>query len=106
MWYILGYQTVGCFKDTSHHAIRTVEGTDPILDGPYETRKNAIVKCAVAAMRMGFRMFAVQNGGWCAASDTAPSTYYKYGTSSVCKSDGKGGPLANQVYAIRVKGKC
>ena len=100
VWYILGYETVGCYKDISHHAISTLEGTDPILDGSYETRKNAIVKCAVAAMKKGFWMFAVQNGGWCAASDTAPHTFNKYGKSTACRPGGEGGLWANQVYVI------
>ena len=46
-------------------------------------------------------MFAVQNGGWCAASLTAAKTFNKYGKSSACKSDGEGGPWANQVYVIK-----
>ena len=49
-------------------------------------------------------MFAVQNGGWCAASAIASFTYDMYGVSSACKPNGKGGPWANQVYVI--KGKC
>ena len=48
-------------------------------------------------------MFAVQNGGWCAASATAVKTFDKYGTSAACKGDGEGGPLANQVYVIKGK---
>ena len=81
-----------------------MEGKDPILDGSYGSRKNPITKCAVAAQRAGYRMFAVQNGGWCVASATAPQTYDKYGKSSDCKDDGEGGPWANQVYYI--EGKC
>ena len=96
-----GYQTIGCFKDTGNRAIQTLEGADPILDGSYSTRKNPIVKCAVAAMKRGYRMFAVQNGGWCAASSTAPQTYDKYGKSIACRSDGEGGPWANQVYLTK-----
>ena len=46
-------------------------------------------------------MFALQNGGFCASSATAQNTYDKYGPSSDCKDDGKGGPLANQVYAFQ-----
>ena len=46
-------------------------------------------------------MFAVQNGGWCAASATAPQTYDKYGKSSACKRDGEGGGWANQVYLTK-----
>ena len=46
-------------------------------------------------------MFAVQNGGWCASSGSAAETLNKYGKSSACKSDGGGGPWANQVYYIK-----
>ena len=94
------YFTIGCYKDTSNRAIQTLEGKDPILDGSYSSRINAIAKCAVAATSRGYSMFAVQNGGWCAASATAPQTYDKYGRSTACKPDGEGGPGANQVYRI------
>ena len=43
-------------------------------------------------------MFGIQDGGFCATSATAHETYNKYGESQDCKSDGKGGPWANQVY--------
>ena len=74
------------------------------MDGSYPSRENPIAKCAVAAMRAGYSMFAVQHGGWCAASATAVKTFDKYRKSSACKQDGEGGPWANQVYVI--KGKC
>ena len=90
---ISGYETIGCYKDTSNRAIPTLEGADAILDGSYSSRKNPIAKCAVAAMRKGYSMFAVQNGGWCAASATAPQTFDKYGKSAACKADGDGGPF-------------
>ena len=96
----LGYHTVGCYKDTSSRAIQSLEGTDPILDGSYGTRANPIAKCAAAAMRAGYSMFAVQHGGWCAASATAPRTFDKYGKSTACKADGEGGPWANEVYVF------
>ena len=98
-----GFETIGCFKDTSNRAIQPLEGKDSILDGSYGARKNAIAKCAVAAMRKGYKMFAVQHGGWCAASDTADQTFDKYGRSAACESDGEGGPWANQVYVIKGK---
>ena len=49
---------------------------DQILDKHCPHRENPIAKCAVAAMKQGYKMFAIQNGGWCAASKTAqkPST--------------------------------
>ena len=53
----------------------------------------------------GYRMFAVQNGGWCAASASAPQTYDKYGKSTACKGDGEGGPWANQVYELEGKSR-
>jgi len=98
-----GYDEVGCYKDTNNRSIPTLEGKDSILDGSYSSRTNPIAKCAVAAMRAGYRMFAVQNGGWCAASSSAPQTYDKYGKSTACKGDGEGGPWANQVYELEGK---
>ena len=94
----LVYGTVGCYKDASNPAIQTLEGTDSILDGAYSSRKNPIAKCALAAMRKGYRMFALQDGGSCASSVTAQQTYDKYGKSNTCMADGEGGPSANQVY--------
>jgi len=41
-----------------------------------------------------------QNGGWCASAEAGRDTYIKYGPSTACKADGKGGPWANQVYEI------
>ena len=70
------------------------------MDGSYPKRRDAIQKCARAARRRGYKVFAVQNGGWCASSATAQYTYNKYGLSKACKNDGKGGPWANQVYSI------
>ena len=46
-------------------------------------------------------MFAVQDGGWCASSALAASTFDTYGKLTACKADGKGGPWANQVYYIK-----
>ena len=105
MWfaYFLGYETIGCYRDTSTRAIPTLEGKDATLDGSYPSRANAIAKCAAAAMRAGYSMFAVQHSGWCAASATAPQTFDKYGKSTTCNADGEGGPWGNQVYIIKSK---
>ena len=96
----IGYHSVGCYRDTSSRVIQSLEGTDPILDGPYYYRVNPVAKCAVAAMRAGHSMFAVQDGGWCAASATAPLTFDEYGKSTACYGHGAGGPWANQVYIL------
>ena len=94
---------MGCFKDTGNRAITTIEGKDPLLKGRYRKRRNAVAKCAIAARRKGFHMFAIQNGGWCVASATAVRTFDKYGKSGACRNDGKGGPYANNVYVIKGK---
>ena len=68
---------MGCHKDTSSRAIEIMGGKDPILDGSYSSRSNSIPKCAVAAIRAGYSMIAVQNGGQCATSAAAVQTFDK-----------------------------
>ena len=92
---------MGCYKDTSNRAIQIIEGKDSILDGSYFSRTEPVAKCAVATMKAGYSMFAVQNGGRCAASATAPQSFDKYGISTACKTNGEGGRWANQVYLIK-----
>ena len=71
---------------------------DKELDGNYKLRKHAIIRCFKLATKKGMRVFAVQDGGWCAASKSM-TDYKKYGKSDRCK-DGKGGAWANSVYRI------
>ena len=82
-------------------AIPTLEGTDDILDGDYWTRSDPIYKCYKVAKKLGFKVFALQAGGWCASSSKAQKTFNKYGMASNCENDGEGGPNANQVYYIK-----
>ena len=91
---------MGCFKDGLDRAIPTIEGTDPVLDGGYWIRENPVAKCAVAARRKGFNVFAIQDGGWCAASATAEETYGIYGRSTDCLRGGEGGHFASDVYVL------
>ena len=95
------YKSIGCYKDTSDRAITTLEGADPNLTENFNSRTNVIEKCALAARKRGFHMFAVQYGGQCMASVTAEKTFNKYGKSDNCLNDGKGGRWANNVYIIR-----
>ena len=97
------YETLGCFKDTGNRAIPTLEGKDSILDGAYRARRDAINKCYKAAKKRGYKVFALQHGGWCASSASAEKTFDKYGNSPHCGKDGEGGPWANQVYYIKGK---
>jgi len=101
---LIDYTGVGCYRDTADRAIPPLEDTDPVLNGSafsYYNRQNAIVKCAVAARKRGFPAFALQDGGWCAASANALETFNKYGKSSECKNDGRGGYWANNVYVFQ-----
>ena len=101
---LIDYTSVGCYRDTADRAISTLEDTDSVLDGGalfYQNRENPIVKCAVAARKKGFPAFALQDGGWCAASVNVLETFNKYGKSSDCKNDGRGGPYANHVYVFQ-----
>ena len=92
-------KSLGCYKDTGRRAIPPMDGRNPLVKGFYRRRADAILKCALVALRFGFPVFAIQNQGWCATGPRARVTYRKYGRSNRCKN-GKGGPWANDVYQI------
>jgi len=94
--------SIGCFEDISwSRPIPSLEGQDPRLEGVnYKRRTDAIEKCAFVAKQRGYKVFALQDGGMCLSSSTAHKTFQRYGTSSKCKSDGRGGKEANHVYVI------
>ena len=78
-----------------------LEEKDPdVLDGDYKLRTDAIEKCALAAIKKKYHVFAIQKGGVCLVSGTLNPTFNKFGISQDCKSDGKGGPGASHVYVI------
>lgn len=79
-----------------------MEGTHELLKGSFLTRTDAVEKCAEVTRSRGWKVFAVQDGGWCASSPNAQRTYNKYGTALNCVN-GKGGMLANDVYIINGK---
>ena len=74
--------------------------------GDYKHRLFAIPECFKTAKTFGRYIFAIQDGGQCFTAKavweggTAPEEkqHELYGESTDCKDDGKGGPLANQVY--------
>ena len=63
-------------------------------------RENAIGKCALVAKKLGYKAFAVQDGGMCFSSSSAHKTFSIYGKSVKCKNNGKGGDEASHVYVI------
>ncbi len=92
------YESIDCFKDTGDRAIPMAEGTDPLLDGDYHLRTEAIEKCFQVAKKKCHKIFAVQDGGWCATGPDNGS-HAKYGANTECANK-KGGPWANDVYRI------
>eukprot|EP00058_Branchiostoma_floridae_P006984 XP_002592472.1 hypothetical protein BRAFLDRAFT_68958 [Branchiostoma floridae] len=87
-------------RDCSVYASNTVFG-DPCVD---HKKYLEVEYICLKALSRGFTVFAVQDGGWCAGSADGHSTYNRYGPSTDCAGDGKGGPWANDVYEITVSG--
>jgi len=96
---LVSVQRIGCFKDTARRAIPQMDGRSVLLRGNYQRRAFAIRKCALVSATLGYKMFAVQHGGWCATGPRAQYTFAKYGRSNRCRN-GKGGPWANDVYRV------
>ncbi|XP_068718037.1 uncharacterized protein [Montipora capricornis] len=93
-------EDIGCYKDTPNRAIPLLDAMSPLVDGNYLQRAAAIRRCANFAYELQLKTFAVQNGGQCFGGPLAELTYKKYGPSVKCLENGRGGPLANQVYRI------
>ena len=96
--FLSAYTYLGCWKDTARRAVPQIEGSDPRIRGSYRGRADAINKCYQVARQRKMIIFAVQNGGWCAAA-TNLNGYRKYGKAANCRN-GKGGAWANDVYRI------
>lgn len=91
---------IGCYADkSSAPGIPSLEGKDLLLDGNPKTREDAEQKCARVALKRGYVLFAIQDGGSCHSSLTAQDAYSKYGLSTDCR-DGKGGKMASDVYEV------
>ena len=97
------YNLLGCYKDKNDRAIASLEGTNPILrlllGRTYRQRANKVEKCYKVSQSLGYKVFAIQDGGECLGSNTAEKTYNMYGKSTAC-SNGLGGAMANSVYEI------
>jgi hypothetical protein len=92
------FKHLGCWKDEAARAVPQLDGSDARIQGNYQARTDSINKCFAVARERGMRIFAVQHGGWCAASKDL-NGYKKYGKANNC-ANGKGGGLANDVYLI------
>ncbi|KAK3712866.1 hypothetical protein QZH41_016907 [Actinostola sp. cb2023] len=98
------YQSLGCWSDTANwkdpqsRALLSLEGLDPRVSDDYHTRKQPISKCAEIARELGYKFFAIQNGGQCFSGPDGHD-FRKFGPSERCRS-GVGGSIANDVYKL------
>ena len=108
------FNPIGCWKDGDPRTLVIAEESRPhisnptsnscnFLHGPYKTRKDPIENCYKTAKCKKRKIFALQDGGQCFISGpNQPLTAHeKYNRSTACGVDGKGGPLANEVYEIK-----
>ena len=102
---VVNVEDLGCWTDTKNRAIQPIENIHPLLKDRYQSRNDAYDKCLKATLSFGYKVFALQDGGWCASASDAEDTYDKYGRSYGCGADGEGGDWANQVYNIKDIGK-
>ena len=106
------YKQIGCFKERTDvnkdRAIPSLEGRDDVLDGlgtiSYRGREFPIEKCADAARRRGYVMFAIQDGGLCATSKEIQNTYDTYGAGDDCNVNGTGSAFSSTVYTFSDEG--
>ena len=85
--------------DGTSRLIHELTGSDPILNGIYPAQPGSFIsKCAVAVIRAGYRLFAVENNDTCSANATTPQKIKKLKESKKC---GLGDANAFQVYNIR-----
>ena len=97
---------MGCWADEAingdaeRRALESAEGKIDYLEDRYKDREDAIKKCYDYALSLGRNVFAIQDGGQC-FTERPYDDFRTFGGSSACdKESGKGGPMANEVYAI------
>ena len=92
------YELLGCWNDGIPRTLASIDDIVSETYGHYKTRSQPIQNCFDVAKAEGYKIFALQDGGYCYGS-IDDRFYKKYGASTKC-SYGKGGPMANSVYRI------
>ena len=93
------YESLGCYKYKLNMGMTVLEGEDPdVLDGDYKLRTKSIKKCALAAMKKRYGVFALFDDGACLGGRIQYPKFNTYGISQDCKSNGKGASAAIYVY--------
>ena len=69
-----GHKSVGCYESPGTSGLtHDMTGSDPILNGIYPAEPGSFISmCAVAVIRAGYRLFAVENNDTCSAIATTP----------------------------------
>ena len=69
-----GHKSVGCYESPGTSGLtHDMTGSDPILNGIYPAEPGSFISmCAVAVIRAGYRLFAVENNDTCSANATTP----------------------------------
>ena len=70
---------LGCFNDSQARAIPSLEGQDPVLDGDYTTRQDAVRKCALAAKKREHKVYVVMSNGQCSSGADTAKNFAKFG---------------------------
>ena len=74
-----GFRKLGCFKDSQARAVPSLEGQDPVLDGDYTTRQDAVRKCALAAKKREHKVYVVMSNGQCSSGADTAKSFAKFG---------------------------
>ena len=79
-----GHKSVGCYESPGS-LTHDMAGSDPILNGIYPAQPGSFISmCAVAVIRAGYRLFAVENNDTCSADATTPQKIKILGESNKC----------------------
>ena len=70
---------LGCFNDSQARAIPSLERQDPVLDGDYTTRQDAVRKCALAAKKREHKVYVVMSSGQCSSGADTAKNFAKFG---------------------------
>ncbi|XP_066026855.1 uncharacterized protein [Pocillopora verrucosa] len=100
VYYIKGHKSVGCYESPGMSRLtHDMTRSDPILNGIYPAQPGSFIsKCAVAVIRAGYWLFAVENNDSCSANATTPQKIKKLEESKKC---GLEDANAFQFYTIK-----
>jgi hypothetical protein len=106
------YVSMGCWRENTEQPWIPVIEPDPEVPDPFdpgflnglpEVRADAVRKCALATLKLGYKVFAIRRMGACATGPDAYIQYMNEGQSTSC-ANGLGGARDNSVYRFAREG--